>query len=189
MRLNRTTVWRRVPAIAGMALLAPAAVATPLLTPAEQQPTHQHIPDVMRPKHAIINTGPDLSDGAAALESLQIALSRVADGSTYIWHRPSGVSGSVQPMVSFRRPGGQLCRHLVVELWTNDVTRKAEGIACRQARGIGDWKVELRSVGAAPDPRGSGAVSILKGRSGRLLAHEAFCLQCGLHSRARLNAS
>lgn len=82
-----------------------------------------------------------MTERAAVLEKVQIALSQVADGSTYIWHRPNGImSGSVKPTASFRRPDGQLCRHLVLEISSEDDFRTLEGIACRE-RG-GRWSLE-----------------------------------------------
>lgn len=139
MRLARCRVWRRVPAIAGLVLLAPAAVATPLLTAAEQQAIARPEP-YPRAQHAIVKTPYIATDRDAALESVQIALSRTADGSTYIWYRPSGVSGTVNPTRTFRTSSGDLCRHLTVALSFAGDTRTMEGIACRQASGV--WRLD-----------------------------------------------
>lgn len=94
-----------------------------------------------RPKFAELSQGQlDTSDEAAALESVQFALSQVADKQTYVWHRNNGrLSGIVQPTSSFRNAEGSVCRHLIVLLTTGDKTRKTEGIACRAINGI--WQL------------------------------------------------
>lgn len=95
-----------------------------------------------RPKFADLTEGQlDTSDEAAALESVQFALSRVADKQTYVWHRDNGhLSGIVQPTSSFRNAEGRVCRHLIVLLTTGDKTKKTEGIACRGEAGV--WSLE-----------------------------------------------
>lgn len=123
-----------------MALVASTAAASPL-SAAVEQTSDERIRHAQQFKHAILKTGRNFTDQAAALESVQIALSRVADGSMYIWHRPSGtLSGSVKPTASFRRPNGELCRHLVMELSSELDFRTVEGIACREANGV--WRLE-----------------------------------------------
>jgi surface antigen len=83
----------------------------------------------------------DARDEAAALEAVQVALSEVGDGSTYVWHRYGGrLSGLVQPTQSFKDVHGRICRHLVVTLSDTSRQRRAEGIACRLADGI--WQLE-----------------------------------------------
>lgn len=55
------------------------------------------------------------TDAAAALESVQFALSNVGDGGTYVWRKAStSVSGVVQPTHSFRNAKGRICRYLHV---------------------------------------------------------------------------
>jgi hypothetical protein len=76
----------------------------------------------------------DDSDAAAVLEGIQTALTEVADGSTYVWHRRDGrLSGMAQPTASFKDTAGQPCRHLIVMLNSLEKSRKVEGIACRSA--------------------------------------------------------
>lgn len=83
----------------------------------------------------------DANDEIAALESVQLALSQVGDGSTYIWHRYHGrLSGVVQPTSSFKDRDGRVCRHLVVSLTATDHYKAMEGIACRTEDGI--WQLE-----------------------------------------------
>lgn len=95
----------------------------------------------LRPKFAGLSDELDESDEIAALESVQLALSKVGDGASYVWHRSNGrLSGLVQPTRSFRNSKGSVCRHLVILLTTGDKTNKAEGIACRAANGI--WRLE-----------------------------------------------
>lgn len=72
------------------------------------------------------------ADERAALESIQLALTRMDDGTAFVWKRPDGgLSGIVRPTSSFRNAAGALCRHVVVLLTTGFKTRTTEGIACR----------------------------------------------------------
>jgi surface antigen len=87
---------------------------------------------------ARIGPGPDLrsllddNDELATLDAVHTALTQVGDGSSYIWHRHNGrISAVLQPTQSFKREGGQVCRHLVVMLMSGTHTRKTAGIACR----------------------------------------------------------
>jgi surface antigen len=81
------------------------------------------------------------SDEIAALESVQLALTEIADGSSYIWHRNHGrLSGIVQPVSSFKAVNGSVCRYAVVVLSSLDVTKRTEIVACRLPTGI--WQVE-----------------------------------------------
>jgi hypothetical protein len=94
-----------------------------------------------KPKFAELQSDLDDADEAAALESVQLALSKVGDGAAYIWHRSNGrLSGLVQPTSSFRNGKGSICRHLILMLTTGDKTRKTEGIACRADNGL--WQLE-----------------------------------------------
>lgn len=94
-----------------------------------------------RPKFADLKNRLDDTDQLAALESVQYALSEVADGSTYVWHRHGGaLSGLVQPTSSFKDASGNICRHIVIMLSSTSRSRRAEGIACRMDGGV--WRLE-----------------------------------------------
>ena len=81
------------------------------------------------------------TDIAAALESVQYALSNVGDGGTYVWRRAgSKLSGVVQPTRSFRNAKGSVCRFLFMLISQGVKTAKAEGIACRLDDGR--WSLE-----------------------------------------------
>lgn len=81
------------------------------------------------------------SDRAAALESLQYALSHVGDGGSYVWQRSkSKLSGVVQPTRSFRNAKGRICRYLYVLVSQGERSSKTEGVACRLADGR--WSLE-----------------------------------------------
>ncbi|MGE0702063.1 MAG: RT0821/Lpp0805 family surface protein [Hyphomicrobiaceae bacterium] len=83
----------------------------------------------------------DARDEAAALEAVQVALTEVGDGSTYVWYRHGGrLSGLVQPTQSFEDALGRVCRHIVVTLNDASRSRRAEGIACRLADG--HWQLD-----------------------------------------------
>jgi hypothetical protein len=88
-----------------------------------------------RPKFAELDgRSLDESDEIAALESIQVGLSRMDDGNPFVWKRSNGrLSGIVRPTSSFRNATGAVCRHVVVLLTTGYKTRTAEGIACRTA--------------------------------------------------------
>lgn len=81
------------------------------------------------------------NDEIAALESVQLALTEVADGSTYIWHHNHGrLSALIKPVESFKDTNGAVCRHAVVVLSGHDVTKRTEIVACRLPTGI--WQLE-----------------------------------------------
>ncbi len=83
----------------------------------------------------------DTADEIAALEALQVTLSEVGDGSTFVWYRAHGrLSGVFQPTASFKSDSGKVCRHLKMMLTSGMTSRKAEGVACRQANGV--WSLE-----------------------------------------------
>jgi surface antigen len=94
-----------------------------------------------KPALADLKATLDDSDAIAALEAVQLALTEVGDGATYIWHRRHGrLSGAIQPTSSFKSASGQICRHIVMALTAGSYSRKAEGIACRQHNGV--WVLE-----------------------------------------------
>jgi surface antigen len=82
----------------------------------------------------------DDRDRFAALEAIQLALSEVSDGSTYVWHANSGrLSGSVRPTESFKDSSGRICRRIVVALSTASFSRETDGLACRLESGT--WRL------------------------------------------------
>lgn len=94
-----------------------------------------------RPSLAELKSTLDDTDAVAALEAVQLALTEVGDGATYVWHRKHGrLSGAVQPTSSFRDGTGHVCRHIIMALTSGNYSRKAEGIACRQRDGV--WVLE-----------------------------------------------
>lgn len=83
----------------------------------------------------------DENDALAALESLHFALSEVADGSSYVWHRShGGLSGVVQIAASFRGSDDRICRRAIVVFTSGGDSERTETIACREASGV--WKIE-----------------------------------------------
>lgn len=96
-----------------------------------------------RPKFAGLRSDHplDLNDEIATLETLQLALSEVGDGSTYVWHRYHGrLSGVIKPTASFKDDSGQVCRHLIVVLTSGTRSERTEGIACRLPSG--QWQLQ-----------------------------------------------
>jgi hypothetical protein len=95
----------------------------------------------LKPKLPEVKAVLDQDDEYAALESVQFALTEVADGSSYIWHRAHGrLSGAVKPTSSFKDAHGSVCRHALVVLSGTDATKHTEIIACRLPTGI--WQLE-----------------------------------------------
>lgn len=83
----------------------------------------------------------DDSDEIATLDAVHTALTQVADGGTYVWHREHGrLSAVLQPTQSFKDANGQVCRHLIINLVSGAVSRKSEGIACRLPGGR--WQLD-----------------------------------------------
>lgn len=112
---------------------------------AEQSPKATSCPKPsaldLNAKSPEIKAALDRDDEYAALESVQWALTEVADGSSYVWHRAHGrLSGVVKPISSFKDMHGGVCRHAVVVLHGNDRTRRTEIVACRLPTGI--WQLE-----------------------------------------------
>ncbi len=94
-----------------------------------------------KPKFAGIQLPLDASDEIAVLESVQLALTQVADGSSYVWHRSHGrLSGIVRPTASFKDHRGHVCRHILVVLNGTGETKKTEAIACRLE--TGGWELD-----------------------------------------------
>ena len=123
----------RLPAAAAAALLISTACAS-------AEDTTVAVPDVTI-RHTEAAAQFDQSDEIAALTSLQYALTEVADGSTYVWHRKNGrLSGMVMPTRSFKDARGDVCRHIVVVLNSAEKTTKTEGVACRLSNRI--WKLD-----------------------------------------------
>jgi hypothetical protein len=90
-----------------------------------------------------LNDEPALTeiDEIAALENVQLALTEIADGSSFIWHRNHGrLSGIIKPISSFKDTTGAVCRHAVVVLSGHEVTKRTEIVACRLPTGI--WQLE-----------------------------------------------
>jgi len=109
---------------------APDQGATACPEPQQREaPKLWHIPRFAGLKPAL-----EPSDEIAALEAIHYALSEVADGSSYVWHRRNGhLNGIVRPQMSFRDASGAVCRQITVALTAGEVTRRVEGVACREA--------------------------------------------------------
>lgn len=129
--------------LTALVLLAPRHVAAdqpiPLANSASVEPAH---PPSLSPT-SLPNPGAWLGEieRTAALEAVQLALSEVGDGGTYVWYARSGrISGAVQPTQSFTDRTGTICRHIIVELSTAGHDRRTEGVACRLPSGI--WQLE-----------------------------------------------
>jgi len=97
---------------------------------------HLARPSYLQPRDTLTSR-----DEIAAMEAIHIALSEVADGATYVWHRKHGrLSAIVKPTTSFRDRRGKICRHIYVLLNSGVYSRRSEGVACRQSNGI--WSLE-----------------------------------------------
>lgn len=93
-----------------------------------------------RPKLAAYPAPLDETDEISVLESLHHALTEVADGSTYVWHREHGrLSGLVKVASSYKNPEGAVCRRALVVLNSLDGAKKTEISACRQSNRA--WRI------------------------------------------------
>ncbi len=71
-------------------------------------------------------------DEYAALYALQVALSRVGDGQTYVWGRPKRqLRAIITPISSYRSPKGAICRDIIVSLALGSYIKRIETTACR----------------------------------------------------------
>ncbi len=93
------------------------------------------------PSSLPVSKGLTRQDELATLEVIQIALSSVADGETYVWRcRQSAVNAMIKPTQSFKDTMHRVCRHVVITLSSAATSRTAEGIACRHMNGV--WGLE-----------------------------------------------
>lgn len=116
-------------------------VAAVLLGAGEVLADKQVSPAAAEPPAKDLKSSLDASDEIAALAAVQFTLTEVADGSTFQWHRAHGrLSGLFEPTSSFRDGAGQVCRHLRITLISGLVTRKVEGVACRDGKGL--WMLD-----------------------------------------------
>lgn len=94
----------------------------------------------LKPKFAGLSVVLDETDEIAALESVQFALTEVADGATYVWHRSNGhISGFVKPVSSFKASDGSVCRTATIVFSSGNTTKKTEAKACRLPTGV--WQM------------------------------------------------
>jgi hypothetical protein len=130
--------------LASLAFLPVREAATQEVRPAQPPctcSTPQAPGTTPRPKLADHSRNLDDSDEIATLEAIRVALTEVADGSSFVWHRDSGrLSGVVQPTASFKDASGRVCRHLVLVLSAGARSGRVEGVACRLTDGR--WQLE-----------------------------------------------
>lgn len=118
------------------------AVTAPEAAPCICPETPEDTRPSLRPRYA--DAAPprlDISDEAATLEAVHVALSELGDGASYVWQRRgSKLSGIISPTTSFKDAQGRVCRHLVVTLTAGERTARTEGIACRMPDK--SWRLE-----------------------------------------------
>ncbi len=142
------------PAFAASDIITGPANAPPLSLPSKSlrgngaactcpstDPAGDKVASPTSPREAPVEARLSEVDEVAALSSIQTALTKMDDGTPYVWKRGSGpLQGVVRPTKTFRNAKGTLCRHLVVLLTTGRRTQSAEGVACRLAGGR--WELE-----------------------------------------------
>lgn len=129
-----------VPIVAAQATAAEAASEAPV-TRALRHSTPD-LKDMARPPTRPAPFGS--ADAIATLEAFDYALSEVADGATYVWHRAHGrLSGFMTPLNTFRASGGEVCRTMRIEIIADTATRRQTGSACRIADGT--WRLGLEA--------------------------------------------
>ena len=76
----------------------------------------------------------DQHDQMAVFQAMHLALTEVADGSSYVWHRSHGrLSGVVQLNGTTRNGATSICRRMTIMLTSGPETRKITTSACRLA--------------------------------------------------------
>lgn len=142
MRPTTSIVPFALAAVTGLMLVATVFISADLALAGDEAACS--CPDAQgktKPRFADLPTALDEKDEIAALESVQLALSRMGDGSAFVWRLRNGrLAGVVRPTSSFRSQAGAVCRHLELLLTTGVKTRKTEGIACRLTNGR--WQLE-----------------------------------------------
>jgi surface antigen len=125
-----------------LSVLAKAGAATTRAEPARSYPSQQPSPKAFSDQGQGLRqpAGPSLMlderDELATLHVIHMALQMVGDGGAYVWHRENGLlDGVVRPTTSFKSADGSVCRHIIIELNSGRYSRKAEGVACRDAHG------------------------------------------------------
>lgn len=139
--LAASSVWPE-PARADAPALRPTLTG-PAAHPSAPDDGASIMPDLPAPTALRPSFAPAFSrmDRTAALESVQLALSRVADGATYVWHRGHGrLGGVVHPTRSYRDDNGRVCREFTVMYASGTLSAKTRTHACRLDNGI--WSIE-----------------------------------------------
>ncbi|MCF6199491.1 MAG: hypothetical protein L3J67_08855 [Hyphomicrobiaceae bacterium] len=81
------------------------------------------------------------ADEYATLYAMQIALSRVGDGQTFIWSRPKRqLRALITPLSSWRHVNGSICRKISVSLVLGTTLKHMETIACRNKKRV--WQMQ-----------------------------------------------
>jgi surface antigen len=82
----------------------------------------------------------DAADRQEAQKASQRALETAPSGTAVAWHNPdSGHSGTVTPVRTFQKSGGQYCREYQQTVSIGGQEQQAYGTACRQPDG--SWKI------------------------------------------------
>jgi surface antigen len=82
----------------------------------------------------------DAADRREAQQTTQRALEKTPSGTAVAWHNPdSGHSGTVTPVRTFQKSGGQYCREYQQSVSIGGEEHQAYGTACRQPDG--SWKI------------------------------------------------
>jgi surface antigen len=83
----------------------------------------------------------DAADRRDAQKAAQQALEKSPSGTAVAWHNPdSGHSGTVTPVRTYQKSGGQYCREYQQTISIGGKEHQAHGTACRQPDG--NWKIE-----------------------------------------------
>ncbi len=81
------------------------------------------------------------ADEYATLYAMQIALSRVGDGQTFVWSRPKRqLRALITPLSSWRHVNGSICRKISVSLSLGSTLKRMKTIACRDKKRV--WQMQ-----------------------------------------------
>jgi surface antigen len=83
----------------------------------------------------------DAADRREAQQTTERALEKTPSGTAVAWHNPdSGHSGTVTPVRTFQKSGGQYCREYQQTVSIGGQQHQAYGTACRQPDG--SWQIQ-----------------------------------------------
>ena len=132
--------------LAGFITTVPDAFAQTQYPPAIKETTKidmnwSKVAKPLQPHFAQLRAKLRPADEFAALYALQIALSRVGDGQSFVWGRPKRkLRAVITPVSSFRAQSGDICRKIVFTMSLGNYAKRIKTTACRAKDN--SWKLQ-----------------------------------------------